>query len=321
MKNKGMDLELIKSLNEMHNIPERNPQSEARGKAIFLKQAAILGVAVSYKPEKRHNGWFNLFTKKEHSPSMNVLIAMVIALIVIFSGTGATVYASQDSLPGQFLYPIKSMSEDAFVFMSPSTQIRLNYLLDFSERRIEEIAGLLSNGETLPESVLSRLQTQLEQALQLAAGADSALGTKFLEQVHLRAQMQIQLMSKLMSGAPESVQPLMQQAMLRIQYQVQLSEMGETDLPGLMIQIQQQQQNRAGQGSQATQARNGMQTSSPMNSYGTPTQNGNEGGMMLSGTPLSSGGTMTTGTPGQYGPGPSSPSMTPQPGGGNGPVP
>lgn len=325
MKNEDMDPGLIKVLNELHDIPERNPQVESRGRVNFLKQAAILGAAVSRKTEQRHNGWFYIFQKKEHFPIMNALIAIVLALTVFFGGSGATVYASQDSLPGQFLYPVKTMSENALVSMSTSTQTRLNYLLDFSDRRIEEMAGLLSNSQTIPESVVTRLQTQLEQALQLAAGADSSQGTKLLEQVRLRAQTQVQLMTMLMSGVPGSIQPLMQQAMLRIQEQVQLSAMGETDLPGLMIQIQQQQQYRAGQGSQATQDGTGMQTSSPMmNASGTPMQSGNgtgSGGMMPSSTYMGSGGMMPTGTPGQYDPGPYMPSMTPQPGGGNGRMP
>lgn len=333
MKNEELDPKLIQAINRLNKTPERDPQMEARGRANFLNQATSMISTVSRQTDQRHNGWFNLFQRKEHIPIMNTLIAIVVTLTFLFGGTGATVYASQGSLPGQILYPVKTIGEDTLMVMSTSTQTRLKYLLNFTDRRIQEISGLLSNGQTLPESLVIRLRSQLEQALQLAAHADPSLGTKLLEQVRLRAQTQEQLMTMLMTRMPESDQLLMQQVMLRIQEQVRLCLLGESDLPGLMILLRQQDQNRMNQGSQTLQPGTGNQTANPMmNGSGTPMPFGNGNGsgsegMLPSKTPMpsgsgsGSGGMMPSGTPGQYGSTPHNPSMTPQPGGGNGHMP
>lgn len=295
MREKEMDPKLKNALDELQSVPPRDPDAAARGKAHFMRQAAVLRSAVSRKQEARHRGWidtfFPAFPRKERNPVLNTLIAVVLAVTVFFGGTGATVYAAQESLPDQDLYPVKIWSEDAILALTSSPQAHLNYELDFSDRRITEMAGLIFTGDSIPERVVTRLQTELEHALELAAGMDDLQMVQQLEQLRLRAETQLQTMSALMYGAPESAQPALLRVQARIQEQVQLCALGQADPQGFRLQVQQRQRDRGGPGEGTPEPGSNSQTPA-----GTPMPTG-------SGNGAGPGGNQPTEMPGQYGPG------------------
>ncbi len=242
---------------------------------------------------------------------MNILIAAAIALFVFFGGSGATVYAAQDSQPGQLLYPVKILSEDTLLALTASPQTQLEYTLDFADRRVEEIAGLLQAGEAVPAEVETRLQTQLTWALYLAAGMDEAQMVQQLEQVRLRTEAMTQAMTALMAGAPASEQPMLARLQTRLQEQVQLASQGQADPQTFRNQIQEQSQT--GPGEPDPSSGNGNQEPA-----GTPNPSGNGSGNQPTQAPGQPGGNSNE-EPGQNGPGPQqTPVHTPQPGGGSG---
>jgi hypothetical protein len=316
MKDNEMDPKIENTLDVLRSVPPRDPGAAARGKAYFLKQASVMRSAVSRKQETRHNGWINtifpVFPRKEHRV-MNAMIAVVVAVVIFFGGTGTTVYAAQASLPDQPLYPLKTWSEDTLLLLTGSPQSRINYALDFSGRRITEMASLLSAGRPIPEMTMTRLQNELQQALELAAGMDDPQMAQQLEQIRLRIETQLKTMTALISQAQESPQPVLLQTQLRLQDQVRLCMFGLTDPQGFRLHVQQRQQNR-----------DGMQipTGTPMptgNGYCPGPGNGLQTpvGMPLpTGNSNGSGQFQPTGTAGQYGPGPQSPTQPPQSGNG-----
>jgi hypothetical protein len=249
MKDKEMDPKLRYLLDELQDAPPRDTEAAARGKANFLKQASVMRSSVSRKQENRHNGWINtifpVFPRKEHRV-MNAMIAVIVAVVMFFGGTGTTVYAAQSSLPDQPLYPLKTWSEDTLLSLAGSPQVRLNYDLDFTDRRITEISGLLSAGRPIPEFTMDRLQNELQHALELAAGMDDPHMVQGLEQIRLRAKVQLQRMNALISGSLESAQPVLLQAQLRLQDQDQLCALGLMDPQEFRLQVQQRQRNRDG---------------------------------------------------------------------------
>jgi hypothetical protein len=344
MRNKKIDPKMNKTLEELRIVPPRDPEAAARGKANFLKQAAGMRAAVSRKQEYRHNGWihtlFPAFPRKERTPVFNTLMAVILAVAVFFGGAATTVYAAQDSLPNQSLYPVKTWSEDTLLSLTGSPLTRLNYELDFTDRRIAEMTSLAAAGTPIPERVITRLQNELDQALELAAGLEDIQMLQQLEQILLRAETQLQTMNALMAGAPASDQPVLLQAHARIQEQVRLCALGETDPGGFRLQIRQRQQYRGGSGIGTPGLENEPQLhggtpmpalNGPQTPGGTPMPTGNgygpgpgNGLHNPDGTPVPTGsnssnpgGNQPSGTPGQYGPGPQS---TPQSGGsGHGP--
>jgi len=133
---------------------------------------------------------------------LNTLIAVVLAVVVLFGGSGVTVAAAQGSLPDQALYPVKTWSEDTLMSLTGSSQTRLQYALNFSDRRVTEMARLLAAGKSIPAGVETRLQNELDMMLELAAGMNDAQAMQQLQMIIQRAETQVQTMTTLMSEAP-----------------------------------------------------------------------------------------------------------------------
>jgi len=333
MKKDEMDSRLKNAFNELQNIPLRDPQAAARGRANFLKQAAVFRQSASREADRRQNRWsdtiFPLFQRKGRLPVLKFLIAIVLAVVVLFAMANATVYAAQNSQPGQALYPVKTWSEDVILSLTGSPQMRLNHALDFSDRRVTEMADMLAAGKPIPEGVESRLQNELDLALELIAGMDDSQAIQQLEQVRQRAEVQYQTTTMLMSGATESAEPLLLKTHACLQEQIRLATMGETDLPGFRRQIRQRSQNKGGSGEQIPGTGNNPQGPGPMRPTDVPGPSGTgngRGSMSPTDKPAPSGngnepgqgGNQPSGTPGHNGPGSQTPDRTPQPGGGSG---
>jgi hypothetical protein len=222
---------------------------------------------------------------------LNSLIAVVLAVVVLFGGSGATVAAAQGSLPDQALYLVKTWSEDAVLSLTDSTQTRLQYVLDFSDRRVLEMTRLLADGKTIPAGVETRLQNELDLVLELAAGMNDTQALQQLQMIIQRADAQYQTMAMLLSGAPQSDGPLLLRVHARLQEQLQLGAMGESDMSGFRMQVRQRFQYRGGTGG------------TPM--PGTGTTSGGSGPMNSTSMPGSGG------QGNGYGPGMNQPTLTP----------
>jgi hypothetical protein len=319
-------------LEEILPYPPRGTASAARRRSEFLKQASILhsnaATRSSSSVTKMDRPFFPLFSRKERTPMWNTVFAVVLAVVLCFGGTGATVAAAQASLPGQVLYPVKTWTEDAALSLANSAQTRLNYDLDFADRRITEMTRLVSAGETVPEGVMVRFQDQLQQALKLAAGMDDPKMAQQLEQIRLRAMVQLQWMNDLLAKKPSSAQPALLRVQERIQEQVRLAALGQTDPQNFRIQVQQRQQEGGNPGEQPSgpgNGPNGSGTMAPMftpnptgGSYGPGPENGQQGPAWqeATGTPQP-GGNRYGPENGATGSGTMTPACTPNPTGGS----
>ena len=103
-------------------------------------------------------------------------ISLIIGLIIALMG-GGTVAASQNSLPGDVLYPIKIVSEDARVAMVFSPEQKAEFRLDLAQKRIEEIGKVLEkakekgdgrSAETL-QKALDNFDSQIQKILDKTA--------------------------------------------------------------------------------------------------------------------------------------------------------
>jgi len=241
MRNDELDSNMENKLDNLKQVPERNPQAIVRGKANFLRQA------VSLKADQRQSGWINnLFptlSTKERLPLLKPIMAVILVITILFGGTAGTVYAAQGSLPDQPLYQVKTWSEDLLLLVTRSPQTQLEQNLNFADRRILEIATLHAADTPIPQQVQTRLQAELNQALNLAAGMDDQHMIMELQRIRLRVEAQLQMMTKLMAGDPDSPDPVIAMVRTSLQQQLQLSAQGKTDVQGIRKQIQNQIQN------------------------------------------------------------------------------
>ncbi|MES0361017.1 MAG: DUF5667 domain-containing protein, partial [Anaerolineales bacterium] len=206
-------------------IPARNPQVAAHGKENFLAQARSISLPVSKTNDVRHIGWIGsiqqLIRSKEYSPMYVTLTSIVVVLSLMLGGTGATVYAAQDSLPNQPLYGVKTFSEDLATSLSLRNHQRMQLELEYANRRVAEMTSLALRGINPPEPTLVRLEMHLDRVIELAASAGEGDMIKALLQVRARLERQI----RSLNGAPQ-VGPVMTQAMEAIQTRLRWVELG-----------------------------------------------------------------------------------------------
>ena len=242
MKNDKLNPKLEKAFDDLRQVTPPDTQTTARGRRLFLHQAQKLRQGVSRAEERRHKGWNSifqfLFPLKEQSRMKRALISTALVVTVFLAAGGTTVYAARDDLPGESLYQVKTWVEDTTLSLTRSDQDRLVYALEFADRRVDEISALVNAGLPVPEQVETRLRTQLELALQLAANQDDPQMQQQLELIRLRSENQLQTMNMLMTNAPEGIQPTLERIRDRIRTQVSLAELGQTDPQAFKKQIQ-----------------------------------------------------------------------------------
>jgi len=73
-------------------------------------------------------------------------VAIVVAIVLILSGIGGATYAAQGSLPGDTLYPLKTVTEQLALRLPSDDVTRAERGQSFADRRVEEIADLAAQG-------------------------------------------------------------------------------------------------------------------------------------------------------------------------------
>ncbi len=216
-------------------------------KARFLMQGEHLRQGLIPKPAytatDQANRVSDSMKKGIFSPLYKALVAILLVLVLV-TASSFTVYAAQSSLPGDPLYTIKSASEDVRLSLTFSTKAKLDLTLDFTNRRLNEINTLVSEGEPLPAQTSDRYQHELEQALQIAAQMNNQQMQVALNQVKIQAEDQGMTIDELISRLPDRASPAIIHLQERLEEQVQLSTIGEKNPQQFRLEVQQREHNR-----------------------------------------------------------------------------
>jgi uncharacterized membrane protein YgcG len=224
-------------LEELKNVPARNPLQAASERARFLREAAEYRQAVSPGRRVRQSGW--TFQIRKEKLSMNALVSLILAASLLLGG-GATVAAAQDDLPNQSLYQLKLWTENASLAMNGEPQEQATLLMNMAQTRVQELAALAEMGVTPPDQVRVRLEQHLRQMLQLAANMDDAACEKTLLQLREHLQVQERIMEQLQTHANPESEPLLTQTRLMLQNHLRLVNDGLADPQGFRYMIQNQ---------------------------------------------------------------------------------
>jgi uncharacterized membrane protein YgcG len=226
-------------LEELRDVPARNPLRATSGRTRFLNEAAEYKQAVSPGKEMRQSRW--IFQIRKEKLAMNVLVSLLLAASLILGG-GATVAAAQDDLPNQSLYQLKLWTENTTMAMTGDPQDQANLLMTMAQRRVEEMAALADQGITPPDQVRERLQQHLDQALQIAADMDEATRESTLLQLRDCLQTQDRTMEQLQVYAGAETEPLLTQTRQMLQIRLQLVDEGLADPQGFQYIMENQKQ-------------------------------------------------------------------------------
>jgi hypothetical protein len=336
------DPRLIEQLDFLRISPVRNPENAQIGRASFLQEAQDFSGAVSLPVKRRHNGWMHALQsifkvqKKEQSPMISTLATIILIVSFVLGGGGVTVAAAQSSQPDQPLYSVKVLSEDARMGLVVDPQSEYQLALQFADRREAEIRTMLVAGSIPPESVQTRYQDQVDQAIQFAINLPDDQATLALQQIQARLQTQQQALDQVQLNRSPDVDAALLRTQQMLKDRLQLVEAGLIDPVHLRDQLhlhdQQRTQDRQTMTSpagQSTKLSSGTGNGNPWTT-GTPTPGSGYGpgdgtGDCATCTPIGksqAGNPWTTGTPvpgSGYGPGPGpDPTRSCTPGSGSG---
>lgn len=288
---------------KMREIEPLAPEVVNEERMKFLNKGEVFRKSQAARPEQRRVGFFDSFLlaiqPKQRKFALNFLVVMAVVVTALFGGGGAVVLAAQDSLPGEAIYPVKTFSEDARLLFATSDQSKLDLILQYTERRVDEIASLLTSQKQVPVGVFIRLEQQLNAALQIAAHMDSEQMVQALMQIQERVEVQSQTMTALNAGT-QPANALLLQLEARLRQQSQIAAQGAADPQVFQLQMRFRQNQDASQQ---------PGSDNPLNATGTPLAPGNSYGPgPVYGDP--------TQLPGQFGVGPFGPNttQTPNPG-------
>jgi hypothetical protein len=213
--------DVFEKLELLRPTPARDTQVEARARAAFYAEVetSIPQTKISWiasllgRPSKAKGNLMNTKTRFAFSG----LVAVILLAVFLFSGFGVTAYASQNALPGDALYGLKTGIEQTRVSLSrnAATQARLH--LNFAERRLNEIAALIEQGRfNRIEPTAVEFQYHVQQALQavqILAQQDPQLAQELNLQISQALARYAQMLDEMLSRLPTELQPALLQAL------------------------------------------------------------------------------------------------------------
>ena len=132
---------------------------------------------------------------------------LVSAILAVVIGTaavgGGAVWAAGDSLPGDFIYPVKLTVEDLRMDLARTPEAQVDLALQFAEERAAEIQAMVQTGLPVSEQVTARMEQHFQHALHQAAWAPEKEMPGLLERIARRAQTQVQVLEQVRAMAPE----------------------------------------------------------------------------------------------------------------------
>ncbi len=152
-------------------------------------------------------GWLRLAPVRMAALSLAVLLGLGLA-------GGGTVLASQNALPGDALYGVKTGFENFQLAVTPGNEAKANLRLDIAQKRIDEAAREVALNRTVDAQALQSVQAQLDSALKEIGRTDNPSETnKALERytaATLNQQLEVQ---GVLATAPEAAQKGLEQAL------------------------------------------------------------------------------------------------------------
>lgn len=207
---------LLKAALELHAAPESpsSPVSPETARARLLRRLPPRP-SVTFSPLSR-SIWQNLiFSFRQRRPAMMTWI-MIISLLGSLVAGGGAAYASGDALPGEVLYPVKLVVEDARLASSFSDAGDAALLLEFAGERLDEARALLQEGRTDGvDQVLNDFAAKMAVALNALQGLNDPLEAQALAAAFTEALPQHEAaLSEISAQVPAEAQPAFDQALV-----------------------------------------------------------------------------------------------------------
>jgi hypothetical protein len=221
-----VDPQLEEMLDLLRPTPPMDAEMAARGQAKFMAEMEELFGPLPSSPLARLAGWISTLYRPEGKYTMATsrqkfvfatLAVFIVMFVLVFGGVSATAYASQFSLPGDALYPVKTSLEQTQLGLSLNAARQAELQLEFAQRRLDEVATLIEEGRYNDiETATSEFEYHIQQAidtLELVAAGDPARAEELAAKIASALSSYASTLSGMMANVPEAVKPAFERAM------------------------------------------------------------------------------------------------------------
>jgi hypothetical protein len=141
------------------------------------------------------------------------IAGVLIGLLVLGGASGGTVYASQDSLPGDALYPVKTSAENIQMVVTWGVEAKANLNLKLAQRRIDEATQQLQQNREVNGQALNTVEQRFNEALKVLTNSnDTAANDAVLSRFSVATLNQQIELEQALANAPESSKPVLEHA-------------------------------------------------------------------------------------------------------------
>ncbi|MDX1435317.1 MAG: DUF5667 domain-containing protein [Anaerolineales bacterium] len=229
-----LDPEIQRYLELLVPVGPRDPQAARRGREQFLAEVDLLLPPDGL--DQMIAGWFGRLassSRRENLSPIPLFIVLMIVFALVFGGAFATASAAEASLPGDALYPLKTMVEESRLAISRNADAGADLHLQFAEKRLLEIEKLIAAGRfrDVPQAA-ARLEFHLKQAIDYLTGVsavDPAKAPPLAEKIAGLTARYKQVLHQLLVLAPADLQEELRSSLLFGDWFGEITGEGQTD--------------------------------------------------------------------------------------------
>jgi len=269
---------LEQELKALYSEVPAPPTGLTRGRDRMLAEAAELRSRPAYVPFSAagaHGGAKSIRRRKMNVMLAYKVLAFVMAVALAVTGVGGGVVLAEDTLPGDLLYPVKLLSEDARLALTQDPADRAALVMAFVAERVEEMERLAQRGEEIPAATVTLMTRQMEQVMVEIARSRPEEAPALLERVMENARVHQQVLEQAGVGGGEKTQARLLEACQEME---RIRESAENDPTYLEYQNQHRYEGTPGPREEASPQPSGegqqTQEQSPHSYVGTPGPHG-----------------------------------------------
>ncbi len=213
-----LDPQLRKMLETLKDVPARDPERAAAGRAQFLKLAEEMKKqhrAVAPVVPPKRSWWQKLAGFGARSAGVRLaqgIVAVLLLAVVVLGGGVAVARAAYNSLPGEPLYPVKQVLEEGKVMLAFSPERKAELHLEIAQERLRELQLIAQRGdETEVAKIAADLEAHLQEARALSGELSSGSAPQ-AERLRILAEKTQTLTERTMAVAPPNAKEHLQRA-------------------------------------------------------------------------------------------------------------
>jgi hypothetical protein len=188
-------VQIAQQLSFLAEPPPPPPARLLRGRQRFLSEAVKLREVGADRRKERFM-----------VPRFIKWASVLVALMLVFGAVLGAGQAAADSLPGQLLYEVKLAAEQVRLRLTSDPEARAELNLTLAERRLSEIAELVTLGKTPDASAFDRAREQLESAMVPVKYGEEMAPEWAFQRLMTAVQRHQREMERVLGALPESDQ-------------------------------------------------------------------------------------------------------------------